>query len=91
MVSKAVVGVAGEIKADENRSNFLSPGHAGVRRNEHANLPPGKATMESGQSMDRSDILHAIKKASWENDSSKDIESVSMTRLYKHQVGRGVG
>jgi hypothetical protein len=40
--------------------------------------------------MDRSDILHAIKEASRENDSSKDIESVNVTRLYEHQVGREV-
>jgi hypothetical protein len=39
--------------------------------------------------VDRSDILHAIKQASQENDFLKDIESVSMTRLYKHQVRRG--
>jgi hypothetical protein len=46
--------------------------------------------LDSGRSMDRSDILHAIREASQENNSSKEIESVSMTRLYEHQVGRGV-
>jgi glyoxylase-like metal-dependent hydrolase (beta-lactamase superfamily II) len=66
------------------------PGHAGVKGNERADRLAGKATMESGQSMDRSDILHAIKEASRENDSPKDIESVSLTRLYEHQVERGV-
>jgi ribonuclease HI len=66
------------------------PGHAGVRGNERADFLAGGAAMESGRSMDRSDILHAIREDSRENDSSKDIESVSMTRLYEHQVGRGV-
>jgi hypothetical protein len=61
-----------------------------VRGNERADRLAGKATMESGQSMDRSDILRAIKEAGQENDSSKDIESVSMARLYEHQVERGV-
>jgi hypothetical protein len=66
------------------------PGHAGLRGNERADYLAGTAIMESGRSMDRSDILHAIKEAGQENDSSRDIESVSMTRLYEHQVERGV-
>jgi ribonuclease HI len=48
------------------------PGHAGVRENERADYLAGTAIMESGRSMDQSDILHAIKEAGGENDSSKD-------------------
>jgi hypothetical protein len=58
--------------------------------NERTDRLARKATMESGRSMDQSDILHAIKEDSRKNNLSKDIESVSMTRLYEHQVGRGV-
>jgi hypothetical protein len=61
-----------------------------VRGNERADFLAGTAIMESVRSMDRSDILRAIKEAGRENDSSKDIESVSMTRLHEHQVKRGV-
>ena len=57
------------------------PGHAGVRGNERADFLAGPAIMESGRSMDRSDILRAIKEAGRENDSSKDIESDQRTRV----------
>jgi ribonuclease HI len=73
MVSKTVVGVTGEVNADQNFCFIFVPGHAGVRGNERADYLAGTDFMESGQSMNRSDILHAIKEACRENDSSKDI------------------
>jgi hypothetical protein len=66
---------------------FFVPGHAGVTGNERADRLAGKEKRKSGRIIDRSEILHAIKEASRENNSLKDIESVSMTRLYEHRVG----
>jgi hypothetical protein len=63
--------------------------NASVRRNKRADRLSGEATMESGRSMERWDIMHAICEASRENDSSNDIESLSMNRLFEHHVRRG--
>jgi hypothetical protein len=46
-------------------------GHASTRENVHADHLAGKSTVESGQSLDLSDILQAIKEASSVNDSSR--------------------
>jgi ribonuclease HI len=58
---------------------IFAPGHAGVRGNERADCLARKASMESGRSMNLSDILHTIKEVSEGNNSSKDIEPVGMT------------
>jgi uncharacterized phosphosugar-binding protein len=56
MVSKTVVGISGEIKDDKNQFHFC---HADVKENDVLMV-----LLESGLSMDRSDILHAIRKVS---------------------------
>uniref|UniRef100_A0A0B7AEV4 RNase H type-1 domain-containing protein n=1 Tax=Arion vulgaris TaxID=1028688 RepID=A0A0B7AEV4_9EUPU len=37
------------------------PGHAGVKSNERAHALAGNATIENGSSMDKSDIINALR------------------------------
>jgi hypothetical protein len=74
MATKTAIGVSGEVKAGKNQISFIFvTSHVGVRGKEHANRLAGKATVESGRSMELSDILQAIKEASRENYSLNDI------------------
>ena len=74
-----------------NRICFIFvPGHAGIRGNERADQLASRATVGKGRSMDRSDILNALREAGRINDSIMANESVTMNRLFDLQVKRGV-
>jgi hypothetical protein len=57
-----------------------------MRGNERAARLTWQALMESGRSMDWSDILNDIREASRTKDSSTNKKSMTMTRLHEHQV-----
>jgi hypothetical protein len=61
---------------------IIVPGHAGVKGNERSDRFAETAIVGDGESMDRADILNAIREA----DSFREHESETMSRLKEHQV-----
>ena len=70
-------------------SFIFVPGHAGVIGNERADRLACMATVESGQAMDCSDILNALKEAGRANESRDENGSATMIRLHELQVRSG--
>ncbi len=66
---------------------IFTPGHAGVKGNERADHLAGIAEMEEGKSMDRADIITAIKE---KFKKDEDCQSETMCRLQELGIKRGI-
>ena len=59
------------------------PGHAGVKSNERADALAGNAAIENGSSMDRSDIINALRDNIRSEDFNNEDKGFSLSRLHK--------